>query len=1097
MDRPRKKYILSAYAAVSASLLWMLACQPKQENAESTAIPPVPDPADASAAVLPAVAGVIQPFELDPDAPVDFNFHVKPILSDNCFACHGFDEAARASGLRLDTFEGATENYAPAGEQAKYAIVPGEPENSELWKRINHSNPELLMPPITSIKDELTSEEKSIIRRWIEQGAEYKQHWAYIPPEKPEIPETSFPDWPRNDIDAFILEKLEDLDVRPSPEADKETLIRRVSLDLTGLPPSPAEVDAFLADTSPDAYERLVERLLASPHYGERMAIDWLDAARYGDTNVHHVDLKRTSWPWRDWVIDAFNNNKPYDTFIIEQMAGDLLDKPTTDQILATSFNRHHPITNEGGVISEEYLIEYASDRVHTVATAFLGMSMACTKCHDHKYDPYSMEDYYGMLSFFNSIPEIGKESQDPTDAYGYAPFMRYPTDPEDAAIWEKTKAEMARLYPEINEAAFKQNQSRLVQIHDLQWAGLKSATREFLRNGRLARGPRNVNFSAPGSEGAQKSLYEGSGRYSFDVSLDRVAPESDLLLLDVSSLDFKRVGKSKSSPLGYEVAVTRGISLEVVSGDQQNAETVFPVKIIDFWTSESRAERADSAANAFDSSPETEWKLKAGEHPLVIVLQLDRALPAKDKKRRLRLHLDYGENGLPFIQNNSFKVFAAKSPRPLDELLKAYAPHSLAYIAPENTRAALENHFRFDWAVSQNEADPENERTWLALQNDVRTLEDRFVRVAVMQENPEPTPTFVHDRGAYDKPLADRPVTRQIPTIFGKMNPEYPPNRLGFALWITEPDNPLTARVTVNRYWQMIFGTGLVKTSEEFGAQGELPSHPELLDYLATSFVESGWDTKALMRNIVTSATYRQQSVYRPEMEIADPENRFLSWFPRMRLPAELIRDNALAASGLLVPKIGGPSVKPYQPDGLWRERTMRASSNTGTFKKDQGEDLYRRGLYTFWKQTAAPPQMEAFDAPTREVCIVKRNTTNTPMQAMVLLNDETYLEAARKMASRVMDEIPGEWSESLDRRVSLAYRYLTGKTPSESSLDILRSLTLDAHTNFGVETGDPLGFLSYGDSPRNEALDPVEHAALAFTASAMLNLDKTITRD
>ena len=1042
--------------------------------------------------------GVIPPLRLAADAPVDYNFHVQPILSNNCFACHGFDPNTRESGLRLDTREGATTNYAPEGEAPRFAVVPGSPEESEIWKRINHHNEDLRMPPVESNKNALSSEEKSIIQRWIAQGAEYKTHWSFIPPQKPELPQVTHTQWVRNTIDPFILEKIESLGTTPSPEADKATLIRRVTLDLTGLPPTPEEIDTFLNDTSPDAYEQVVDRLLASPHYGERMALDWLDVARYGDTNAHHVDLERTSWPWRDWVIRAFNENKPYDEFIVEQLAGDLLEEPTRDQILATSFNRNHPITNEGGVIDEEYLVEYATDRVRAVSTAFMGLTMACAHCHDHKYDPFTIDEYYSFLSFFNSIEEIGLEVQDANEAEGYRPYIYIAQSDAEQQLMDESKAALDRLDPAITTDALNEKLRAVTQADPLEWTRLNTKSGKALWNSELVGGPSNQQLRLNLSIDQAERLYAEPGTIAFDLALDEMPADQDVLALNITDLRFNEVGNRRNARDLAGSSKISAIRFQLVRGDQASAQVESELSPQEVWSNASLYGEDAGLRAALDGDDATYWELGASDRSLLLLLRLSEPLPATSKDLRLRVALDFKENSFPLIHSNWGVLFAANSGgRNFAQLAEQVAPFSLTTITPGPVYGRFNDQLKLEWAIAQGKFEAAALAEWAATKDRLFALGKRSVRVAVMQEKAEPTPTFVLNRGAYDAPMLDRPVERIIPAALGEMDPEYPKNRLGLAYWLIEEDNPLTARVTVNRYWQVIFGTGLVATSEDFGAQGELPSHPELLDYLAVHFIESGWDTKALMRKIVTSATYRQQSVYRPEFAEADPENRLLAWFPRQRLPAEFIRDNALAAAGLLVPEIGGPSVKPYQPDGIWREKTMRPDSNTGVFRRDTGEALYRRGMYTFWKQVAPPPQMEAFDAPSREVCVTKRNTTNTPMQALVLLNDETYLEAARALATRLIHELPGPWELRLDDRLVLAYRYLTGERPSAASLAVLRDLTEASFASFSADSEKAAGFLAYGESPLDGAADSVELASLAYTASALLNLDKTITRD
>lgn len=1044
-----------------------------------------------------AQSGVLQPLNLAADGPVDYNFHVKPILSNNCFACHGFDPNTRESGLRLDTREGGTTNYAPEGDAPLFAVVPGVPEESEMWKRINHHNQDLRMPPVESNKPALNEEEKSIIKRWIAQGAEYKTHWSFIPPEKPDLPQVENKQWVKNEIDHYILKKIEAMGTGPSPMADKETLIRRVSLDLTGLPPTPEEIDAFLQDDSPVAYEKVVDRLLESPHYGERLALDWMDVSRYGDTNAHHVDLLRTSWPWRDWVIRAFNQNKPYDDFIVEQMAGDLLENPTRDQVLATSFNRNHPITNEGGAIDEEYLVEYAADRVHTVSTAFMGMTMACARCHDHKFDPVTIDEYYSFLSFFNSIVEKGLETQNAEDAEGYRPFMFVDATGENQKALDENLKALRNANQTIAKIKWKDDFQRRVKGVNLEWKQLTSAYKHGFLNGEKIKGPDYKYFRLKPSLEQLAAVRKEAGLQEFDISMKDLPQGSDFLLFHFTDLKYDLAGNHRDYTEVEGRAIVSELGLHLVKGSEDAPKSISDLEVSEYWSSDTTLGLEQTAGHLLDEDPETVWMPEPTDRSLVLLVRLEEALPKAESDLRLRFAFHLSENSLPPVQNNMLRVYASKSESCIREMAKKVRPYSPVALGPEKAYKWHEDEFALEWAIANQEEPEPSLNRWAVTKDRLYTLRQDAVRVAVMEEKEEPTPTYVLNRGAYDAPLKDRPVERIVPQALGEMDPDYPKNRLGLAYWLIDVDNPLTARVTVNRYWQVIFGTGLVATSEDFGFQGELPSHPQLLDYLALDFIESGWDVKALMRKIVTSATYRQQSVRRPEFDLADPENRYLSYFPRRRLPAEFIRDNALAASGLLVPEIGGPSVKPYQPYGLWREKTMRPDSNTGRFARDDGEELYRRGMYTFWKQVAPPPQMEAFDAPSREVCVTKRTTTNTPMQALVLLNDETYLEASRAMASRVMGELPGEWETNLNVRLVRSYRHLTGRRPSGESLEVLKNLTLESYEIFAADSEKAEGFLSYGESPLDEKMDTVELATLAYTASAILNLDKTITRD
>ena len=781
--------------------------------------------------VICAAVGSVRAQQL-PDR-VEFSRHIRPILSENCFQCHGPDQAAREAGMRLD----AKFDKLVARRDGKTVIVPGAPDQSELYRRISHADVDERMPP-ESTERTLSPKQVALIRRWIGQGATFQKHWAFVPPKRPALPEVRDQSWPRNPVDYFVLARLEHEGIAYSPPARRETLIRRLSLDLTGLPPTREDVATFLADDSPAAYENVVDRLLASPRYGERMAMEWLDLARFADTDGYSEDGVRTMWPWRDWVINALNRNLAFDRFTIEQMAGDLLPAATLDQRIATGFHRNHRINREAGTIPEEWRIENVVDRVDTTATVWLGLTMACARCHTHKYDPISQREFYQFFAFFNSIDEVSKVRK------GNAPPLLH-------VLSADQEVKIAELDRRISEAR--------QEVENLQQA-------------------------ANQSEEAQKAARE-----------------------KVNALSAERLAILKSAPT-----------------------------------------------------------------------------------------------------------------------------------------------------------------------------------TMVMAELAEPRDTFVLERGQYDRPAA--PVAPGVPAILPAIPANSSRNRLGLARWLVSPDHPLTARVTVNRYWQMYFGMGLVKTVEDFGAQGELPSHPELLDWLAVEFVESGWNVKALQRLIVTSATYRQSSKISRAAMKKDPHNRLLARATRMRLPAEIIRDQALATSGLLVGTIGGPSVKPHEPAGIWERVAFKVK-----YVPDQGASLYRRSLYTFWKRTVPPPSMSTLDAPNRETCKTRRSRTNTPLQALLLMNDRTYVESARVFAQRVLSE----GGSSAGERLDFAFRQIFARRPTSEEHEVLRR-ALDRYLK--IYRDDPGGagqLVSVGDTARDNALDVAELAAYTALASVLLNLDKTITRE
>ena len=732
---------------------------------------------------------------------VDFNFHVKPILSDRCFTCHGPDENTRKAGLRFDTKEGL---FAALGkEKDHYAVIPNDVKNSTLIQRIFSDDPDDVMPtPESNLT--LEAHEKEILKKWIEQGAEWKEHWSFLPIKKDAPPSVKNKDWGNNAIDQFVLAKLEEQNLKPSAQASKSALLRRLSFDLTGLPPTLEELDAFEKDNASDAYEKVVDRLLNSDAYAEKMTNHWLDLARYADTHGYQDDLERVMWPWRDWVIHAYQQNMPYNQFVTWQLAGDLIPNATKEQLIATAFNRNHKITQEGGAIPEEYRVEYVADRTQTFGTAFLGLTFECAKCHDHKYDPISQEDFFSLFAFFNNVPEQG-------------------------------------------------------------------------------------------------------------------------------------------------------------------------------------------------------------------------------------LIKEYGAIPEPYI-----------------ELTKEEIEAQLTFIKNLDT---LEN-----------------------------------IPLMVMKEMEEPRPAFVLNRGAYDQPT-DR-VQPNTPKAILAMNKGLPTNRLGLAEWLFDLQNPLTARVAVNRLWQQCFGEGLVGSIGDFGNQGTLPTHPALLDWLAAELQED-WDVKALLKTIVLSATYQQSAAIDPTLFELDPENRWLARAPRSRLSAEMIRDHALAASGLLVQQVGGPSVKPYQPDGLWAETTNGSSGSTNQYLQDKGDKLYRRSLYTFWKRTLPPPSMAIFDAPSRELCMVERESTSTPLQALVLMNDPQIIEAARVLAYRAIESVAG-----LEERIVWMFRVVTSRFPEAEETAAISSYFAEEKARLEQDEVAAKAFLEIGEYPQQDLLEVPELAAYAMTANLIFNLDESISK-
>lgn len=1168
--------------------------------------------------------------------PIDFNRDIRPILTDRCFNCHGPDSRVTelTGGLRLDSFEGAT----AAREGGVTPIVPGDPASSELLRRVRSDDPGERMPPPDSNLT-VSAHEADLLEQWIAGGAEYDIHWSFKPIESPPAPEDTS-GWSTNEIDRFIHRALTTRGIEPSPRADRETLIRRLSLDLTGLPPTPGEIDAYLADDEPGSYGRLVDRLLASPHYGERLAVMWLDVARYADTLGFHHDNKSTQWPWRDWVIDAFNDNMPFDRFITEQLAGDLLPDATLDQRVATAFNRNHSMTDEGGAIDAEYLVEYAADRVATASTAFLGLTMQCARCHDHKFDPLSADDYYSMFAFFNSVEEKGLNDLAEGKEYGaFRPFIPAPTDEQEAVLAhlsatldaarervaepiEGLDEELAAWESDLNNsagvawaevdviAADSTGPSDLTILDDrsvlasgddpdtdayeitlrtdatgLDLLRLDVLTDESLplptRVGRASHG--NALLSEIEATAVSVNDMTQTKTIRFDhawVSYEQQNGDFGILrAIDGDPgtgwapagdrLDGGRVAFfTAAEPFGFEggteirvrlryesrytkhalgrVRLTPGVSGGAVhgamptvwrdwfaagpfeSGSADRAfsgyfgpEGVLRVRVEDRFDGKKWEHRPDikdgevyvfqgerratyfgrqiasPVARSVEVSLGSDDALRVWLNGALLLSENVRRSPAPDQSR-LTLHLRPGENTLvcKVVNDGGPGGFYFRADTPdawpgeLDPIALVPGPER-----EPSEAARLADIFR---RTRSPEYKARVEAAEVA-QADLAEAEAAIPNVMVMIELEEPRKTYVLDRGAYDRPMEDRPVTRRPPLVLGEMPEGAPANRLGLAGWLTGDDNPLVARVAVNRFWHTLFGTGLVRTLADFGTQGEWPSHPDLLDWLAADFRDHGWDVKRLVRQIVTSETYRQSSIARPELDETDPDNRLLARFPRRRLPAEHVRDQALAASGLLNGRIGGASVRMYQPTGLWAERSM-PNSNTKAFERDAGEVLYRRGMYSFWKRSAPPPQMVTFDAPDREYCVANRGVTNTPLQALVLLNDVTYLEIARALAQRVITESRAKRDEESNTeawRISRAFRLCTGREPSPNELARLGLLHQDLLGSFEADPEGAAKLLTYGESPRDETIPAAEHAAMAMIASTILNLDETLTRD
>ncbi|MEL7529728.1 MAG: DUF1553 domain-containing protein [Bacteroidota bacterium] len=1034
---------------------------------------------------------------------VDFNYHIKPLLSDRCYSCHGPDENKREAGLRLDTEEGA---FAALTESQGHAIVAGSLSKSAVYHRIRHQDPERLMPPPESNLS-LDEYEIALINKWIDQGAEWKPHWSFIPLEPIEPPQVKQSDWPQNAIDHFVLENLERQNIPPSPAADKERILRRVTFDLTGLPPTLAEIDAFIADDSPEAYEKVVDRLLASDSYGERLAMEWMDVARYADSHGMHADGWRNSWPWRDWVIKSFNQNRGYDEFVTWQLAGDLMPNPTKEQILATAFHRNHPMTAEGGVVEEEFRLKYVFDRANTTATAFLGLTMECAQCHDHKFDPISQKEYYQMTAFFNNVKELGMTGDDGN----YGPLLLLPH--------EDTERRLAELNQEIAEREQRQkltaqelkekadfleaiNPKRLPLkkdlVADLDMDKIGKGRSLFRGNAEIVDRKPYATYTGeletvPGKIGKalrfdddyeqvylhEMGDFESWENFSASVWIKTEKEGEPQTIMG-------NAGEKNNFWRGWEFyldSLSRP-SLRLISNLPDNYFQLSGTQSIpkDQWQhlafsydGSGKAAGAKLYLNGKMLETEVEFdRLSRSIYPLTSATHLR-------SPRAIRVAKAYrsftGEYGIYKGSMDELKLYEREISALEVKALYSEAESETELIA--NRENAL-RHYLLQFSDAYQSLAGE----LLALRQEREAIRDTLPEIMVMEEMPTPRATFVLNRGNYDEP-SER-VEAGTPAAVQAFPEGLPNNRLGLAQWLTSKENPLTPRVTVNRYWQMIFGLGLVRTPDDFGNQGALPSHPALLDWLAMDFVESGWDVKHLLKTMLMSATYRQDSRTRQDLPIEDPNNEQLARGPRYRLAAEMIRDNALAASGLLNQKVGGPSVKPYQPKGLWIEKGS-FSHILLNYKEDSGEDLYRRGMYTFIRRTSPPPSMSAFDAPDRSVCTIQREKTNTPLQALVLLNDPQYVEAARVMAERIQLAGLAERSD----QIAMAFRLSTGRKAKEKELSVLRQQYETEAKRFAANPKDAEKLLSIGEAKRNESLKPSETAALAVVCSTILNMD------
>ena len=1016
---------------------------------------------------------------------VDFNRDIRPILSDNCFKCHGPDERTREAELRLDTRAGI---FGDLGG-GYFPIAPGKPEDSEVIWRIRAEDEDDRMPPIDSGKS-LSEEEKQLIRRWVEEGAEWKKHWSFETVQRPGLPDVSDMGWCRNGIDYFVLARLDAEGLKPVPEADRATLIRRLSLDLIGLPPTPEEVDAFLRDRSPKAYEKLVDRLLDSPRYGEAMALPWLDAARYADTDGYQNDGPRYMWRWRDWVIDAYNRNLPFDQFTIEQLAGDLLPSPTLDQIVATGFNRNHRYNSESGLVFEEFLLENAVDRVDTTSTVWMGLTMGCARCHDHKFDPVSTVEYYQLLAYFNNVPESGRARK-----FGNSePWVVSPTEDQLAELAGKDAA-LKRAEMRLASAEYR------IAYDQRRWESTSAAhAREGKLLGRGLRGAYGFDGKDEGIAVATGQPWFGSGRFATAATFDgesrfaldakyRFASEERFSFSFWVKPDAVREGiilsnqEDRIQKKGVVVKLDEGkVQFFIISrwiagvGAVETVETLLPGKWRHVAVVNEGRQSAKGMKIYLDGEPAQTRELynsnsNLGQVPKDPVFQVGGSFHEADLKGQVDELRIYGRS----LWEDEIAVLAETLS------VREIARH------PADLRSASARNKIRSYFLENGAAEPIRTlaEEVFQLRMDRQEYHDSLPTTMVMEEMAPRKETFVRTRGVYHQ-LGER-VERKLPAIFPQPEQDLPDDRLGFAQWLVSGKHPLTGRVAVNRYWLKYFGKGLVRTAEDFGLQGDWPSHPQLLDWLADEFVRLDWDIKAMQKLIVSSATYRQSSRVLPEVQKRDPGNVLYARGLRQRLSAHTLRDQALAVSGLLQGPIGGASVKPYQPDKLWENLSNMK------YVQSQGEDLYRRSLYTHWKRTLPPPTMAILDAADREMCRVSPQRTNTPLQALATLNEKVFVEAARNLGQRIL--LQG--GDSMADQIAFAFRTVAARYPTAKETALLTEAYNEYREAFAVDEEAARQLIAVGESEPDPSLAPIALAAATTLANTLLNLDEVLTKE
>ncbi len=994
---------------------------------------------------------------------LQYNRDVRPILAENCFPCHGPDSAARKADLRLDKRDAAIE----AG-----AITPGDLEASELIARINAANPKEVMPPASTTKT-LSQKQKDVLKQWIAAGAPYQLHWSFLPPARAELPKLKNRAWARNPIDEFVLAKLEENGLTPAPEADRRTLARRLTLDLTGLTPDPADIDSFVADRSPNAYEKLVSRLLASPRWGEHRTRYWLDAARYADTNGFHFDNFREAWAYRDWLIGAFNRNLPYDLFTVEQLAGDLLPGSTLEQQVASGFNRCNMTTNEGGSIPEEYQVLYTRDRTEAVSQVWLGLTTGCAVCHDHKFDPITQREFYELSAFFNNTTQPIMDG----NIKDTPPTVLVPS-PIDKPRWRALPGELA----EVRKHLDARKQSALPDF--TKW--LAAADHESLTAMIPSAGLKlaAVSAAAPATVVADKTTeFADAGDFERDHAFSFGAwvklPKAGLIGSILARMD------DRKNYRGWDLWLENGrIATHLVNHWPDNAVKVVTKEQVNpgVWThlfvTYDGSSRASGIKIYFNGEPQTtETNADTLSQPIRT------QVPLKLGQRHTSARLDQ-------TVIHTVRLYDRALSSPEAGLLGGASRAADLLKSPADKRSKEERDAVFAWWRGAIDPASQKLREQLArLEKEEAAIKERSTIAHVMHERTEPAMAHLLFRGEYDK--RRDPVKADTPDVLPAMPPELPKNRLGLAQWLVRRENPLPARVAVNRLWQEIFGTGLVRTTGDFGVSGELPTHPELLDWLALEFQASGWDVKRLARLLVESATYRQSAAVTDAKREKDPHNRLLSRGPRFRMDAEMIRDTALSSSGTLVGKLGGPSVKPYQPDGVW-EAVAMPESNTHDFRPDHGDRLYRRGLYTLWKRSAPPASLDIFNAPSREVCTVRRERTNTPLQALVTLNDPQFIEAARSLAQSALER----GGESPELRIDYIARRLLARPFRPEELAIAQASLSKLNAYYQSNPDEAVRLIAVGESKADPALPPATLAAWTMLANELMNLDEFLNK-